>query len=430
MHGEGSTVYDLEVEGNHNYVADGVLVSNCKNGQARRTKACRELAKCNSAELVLLLTGTPVMNRPVELVSQLQIMGRLEAFGGWRKFTSRYCQAFQGRFGYNTDGAANLLELNTKLRDACMIRRLKADVLTELPPKIRSRIVLPLTNRAEYNAAEADVIRWIGAQATLNTEKRAEFRQEALTEWDEDRCFRATESAKGAVKIDPARPLIRFEIERSGITRKRYVAARARGLLASYRDLKEQRAKQAEQLVRIEALKQIAVRGMMPAALAWIADFLETGEALVAFASHVDIVREVAKSFEGSGMIYGATKLEDRTAAVDAFQAGRSKLIVGNLQAMGVGYTLTAASNVAFLELGWNPAAHDQPEDRCHRIGQEDSVTAYYLLPEGTIYEEIEQLIADKRKVVEAATDGTAAEAAKTSVLSDLVATLRKKGGD
>lgn len=406
-----------------------------KNGRAKRTKACRQLAKSarNQAHghgLVLLLTGTPVMNRPVELVSQLQIMGRLETFGGWKGFTTRYCNAYQGRFGYNADGAGNLQELNVKLRRHCMVRRLKVDVLKELPPKVRSRIVLPLTNRAEYDRTEADVIRWIGEQAMLNVEKRAEFRETAISEWDENRCLAVRESKAGLFKVDPARCEERRDLELRGITQKTYASARARGLLSSYRGEREARAASAEQLVRIEALKQVAVKGMLPAALSWIGNFLETGESLVVFATHVDVVKEVAAAFDGSRMIYGATSQSARTEAVDAFQAGESKIIVGNLQAMGVGYTLTAASNVVFLELGWNPAQHTQPEDRCHRIGQTDSVTAHYLLPEGTIYEEIESLISEKRAVVDAATDGTGAEAAKTSVLSDLVATLRAKGGD
>jgi len=402
-----------------------------KNARAKRSKACRSLAKSKTLDLVLLLTGTPIMNRPAELISQLQIMGRLEEFGGWKKFTGRYCQAYQGRFGYNTDGAANLEELNFKLRSVCMVRRLKADVLKELPPKVRTRIVLPLTNRAEYDRTEADVIRWIGEQASLNTEKRAEFRKAAIEEWDEDRCSSVKESASGRLKIDASRAETRSNLEQSGVGRKGYVAARARGLLASYRNDKEQRAAQAEQLIRIEALKQVAVAGKMKAALGWIGDFLETGEQLIVFATHINVVEAVADAFPASRKIYGGTPMEARAQAVDDFQSGKARIIVGNIQAMGVGLTLTAASNVAFLELPWTPAALTQAEDRAHRIGQDsDSVTAHYLLSERTIDEEIEKLIAQKRKVVEAATDGTGAEASKTSVLSDLVATLRKRGGD
>ena len=82
------------------------------------------------------------------------------------------------------------------------------------------------------------------------------------------------------------------------------------------------------------------------------------------------------------------------------------KLIVCTLDAAGIGITLTAASNVAFIELGWTPAVHDQAEDRLHRIGQEKAVTAWYLLAANTIEEEIASLLDQKRKVVNASTDG------------------------
>ena len=70
------------------------------------------------------------------------------------------------------------------------------------------------------------------------------------------------------------------------------------------------------------------------------------------------------------------------------------------------GITLTRASNVCFLELEWTPAIHDQAEDRCHRIGQRDAVTAWYLLAAETIDETMARLIQRKRAVVDAVTDG------------------------
>ncbi|CAN5148834.1 hypothetical protein BH20ACT16_BH20ACT16_13720 [soil metagenome] len=72
----------------------------------------------------------------------------------------------------------------------------------------------------------------------------------------------------------------------------------------------------------------------------------------------------------------------------------------------GQGITLTRASNVAFLELEWTPAMHDQAEDRCHRIGQHDAVTAWYLLAADTIDETMAALIQRKRGIIAAVTDG------------------------
>ena len=82
------------------------------------------------------------------------------------------------------------------------------------------------------------------------------------------------------------------------------------------------------------------------------------------------------------------------------------QLIVCSTRVAGQGITLTRASNVAFLDLEWTPAMHDQAEDRCHRIGQHDAVTAWYLLAAETIDETMIELIARKRGIVGAVTDG------------------------
>lgn len=87
-----------------------------------------------------------------------------------------------------------------------------------------------------------------------------------------------------------------------------------------------------------------------------------------------------------------------------------------------------AASDVAFCEQGWTPGEHDQAEDRCHRIGQTDSVTAWYLLAEDTIDDEIHELIEEKRAVVDNATEGGETTPATGGVVSDLLDRLAKKG--
>jgi SWI/SNF-related matrix-associated actin-dependent regulator of chromatin subfamily A-like protein 1 len=87
------------------------------------------------------------------------------------------------------------------------------------------------------------------------------------------------------------------------------------------------------------------------------------------------------------------------------------------------GFTLTRASNVAFLELEWTPAMHDQAEDRLHRIGQRDAVTAWYLLAAGTIDESMAELVARKRGIVGAVTDGRRLDG--EGVVDELVKELR-----
>lgn len=376
---EDTRVYCLEIDENENFFADGVLVSNCKNYKTQRTKACQALAK--GVEIRLALTGTPILSRPQELISPLQILGRLDEMGGFWKFCDRYCNAHRTRFGLNLSGAAHLDELNEKLRATCYVRRTKEEVLQELPPKTRAIVPIEITNRREYDRAEADVVRWLGNQAA------------------KEEAFLAT--------------VVNLSLEEQ---------ARA---IADHRMSAEETAARAEQLVRIEALKQLSAKGKMEAVKEWVESFLETGEKLVLFAHHQAVVEELAKQFKAPS-ITGQTPVERRQEYVDRFQADPAcRVIVCNIKAGGVGITLTAASNVAFVELEWTPAAHDQAEDRTHRIGQTDSVTAWYLLGQGTIDEEIMSLIEAKRMVVDAATEGQG-PTGDVGIMAELVQKLRR----
>jgi SWI/SNF-related matrix-associated actin-dependent regulator of chromatin subfamily A-like protein 1 len=105
--------------------------------------------------------------------------------------------------------------------------------------------------------------------------------------------------------------------------------------------------------------------------------------------------------------LLGRDALAQREMSIAAFQqAAGPRLIVCATRVAAQGITLTRASNVCFLELEWTPATHDQAEDRCHRIGQRDSVTSWYLLAAETIDETMARLIQRKRELVSAVTDG------------------------
>jgi SNF2 family DNA or RNA helicase len=106
-----------------------------KNHKAQRTAHCKQLA--SGIPVRLCLTGTPVLNRPAELISQLQLLDRLDDLGGFWNFAERYCDAHKNRWGWDFSGASNLDELNERLRATCYIRRTKAEVLPELPAKRR-----------------------------------------------------------------------------------------------------------------------------------------------------------------------------------------------------------------------------------------------------------------------------------------------------
>jgi hypothetical protein len=182
-------------------------------------------------------------------------------------------------------------------------------------------------------------------------------------------------------------------------------------------DLSELNAKiaatlRAQRLAQLGTLQRLAARGKLAASLAWIDDFLASGEPLVVFARHREVQRAVTARFPRALHLLGEDTLDKREAAIAAFQeTGGPQLIVCATRVAAQGITLTRASNVAFLELEWTPAMHDQAEDRCHRIGQRDAVTAWYLLAADTIDETMARLIQSKRATVAAVTDGRVLEA-------------------
>ena len=182
-----------------------------------------------------------------------------------------------------------------------------------------------------------------------------------------------------------------------------------------------QRASNAETFSTIEGLKQLAVKGKLSHAKEWIRDFLESGNKLVVFATHHFVIDELMKEFgELAVKVDGRVSMSDRQNAVDKFQNDENvRLFVGNIEAAGVGITLTAASDVAFLELPWTPAKLTQAADRVHRIGQKNSVTIYYLLANDTIEERIAHILDNKSKTVSRILDGE--EISEESLLTELM---------
>jgi SWI/SNF-related matrix-associated actin-dependent regulator 1 of chromatin subfamily A len=326
-----------------------------KNPRAKRTQAVRKLAGSLAPDaLRLLLTGTPVMNHAEELIAQLRILGRLEEFGSGARFARRF------------QGAGAEERIHWHLRRTCFVRRLKSEVLPQLPAKRQVVVPVALENEREYRLAERDVIAWLREQ-----------------------------------------PLDLGELEAK-------VAATLR----------------AERLAQLNTLRRLAARGKLAPALAWIHDFLESDEPLVVFAGHREVQELLLERFPDALHVLGRDSIEQREATVQAFQAGSGpQLLIAATRVAGQGITLTRASNVAFLDLEWTPAMHDQAEDRLHRIGQHDAVTAWYLLAAETIDETMIELIARKRGIVGAVTDGRAddSEALVQSVVRELRGTPRRR---
>jgi SWI/SNF-related matrix-associated actin-dependent regulator 1 of chromatin subfamily A len=337
-----------------------------KNPSAARSKAVMEMR--HGVPIRLPLTGTPFLNNESDFSMLIKFLDRLDEFGGWWHFMTHWCGLASGDYGWESTGK-DTTPLNRKMRETCYIRRQKQDVLTELPDKTRSTVLLEIDNREEYRKAKKELVEWV-RDRVLKDEKFLD-----------------------SIKHLP--PL------------EQQLAIRER------QEEKAVKAEKGERMVRIQALKNITARGKLKAAFEWIDNFLASGEKLVLFATHKEILNAILKKYPNAAKILSELSDRERHAECQRFQTDpKCNLMVLAMGTSatnspgGVGWTLTASSNVAFLELGWNNALHDQCEDRCHRIGQVCKVTAWYLLGRKTYDLEIASLIESKRGRSKQVTDG------------------------
>ena len=206
-----------------------------KNPRAKRTQAVRRLADSLAPDaLRLALTGTPVLNHAEELIAQLRIIGRLEDFGSGARFARRF------------QGAGAEERIHWHLRRRCFVRRLKSEVLPQLPAKQQVVVPVALDNEKEYRRAEEDIVAWLREQ-----------------------------------------PLELSELEAK-------VAATLR----------------AERLAQLNTLKRLAARGKLAAALGWIDDFLDSDEPLVVFSGNREIQHLLVERFPDALHLVGDDSIE------------------------------------------------------------------------------------------------------------------------
>lgn len=333
-----------------------------KSPDAKRTRAIlgsegtrkREAEPSIRARRKLFLTGTPIPNRPIE---GWPIFSALGAFSNFFGFAKRYCNAQQNGYGWDFSGSSNLPELQDKLRATIMVRRLKEDVLTELPAKRRAIIELPANGAASAIAAE-----------TAEYERQ----EEAL-----DALRVAVELAKAS--DDPA-------------VYDDAVAALRRAASVAFAEMSK--------------VRHATAVAKVPYVVDHLRNLIENGEKVVVFAWHKDVIAAILAEFPGAVSITGDTPMQARQDAVDRFQTDPTCLLfAGNIQAAGVGITLTASAHVVFAELDWVPGNVSQAEDRTHRIGQRNSVLIEHLVLEGSIDARMAKTLVAKQRVIDEALD-------------------------
>ena len=330
---EGWTLRDVEFRNSINLFKSVIIDEShrCKSASTQQAKFCKGI--CTGKEWVIELTGTPVVNRPKDLIPQLAILDRMNDFGGYKPFVDRYCSGQRE--------ASNLRELNFNLWKYCMFRREKSLVLTDLPDKIRQVNTCEITNRKEYMDAERDLIMYLQKYKDADDDKIA-------------------------------------------------------------------KAMRGEVMVRINILRQISARGKVRDVIEFVKDFRENGKKIILFCSLHEVVDQLKHYFPTAVSVTGRDSQDEKQRAVDAFQNNpKADIIICSIKAAGVGLTLTASSNVAFVEFPWTYADCCQCEDRAHRIGQKDSVTCYYFLGRRTIDEKVYRIIQEKKNIANAVTGST-----------------------
>jgi SWI/SNF-related matrix-associated actin-dependent regulator 1 of chromatin subfamily A len=269
------------------------------------------------------------MNRPSELWTICQSLDRDGLGKNWRKFHEYFCNAYQNRWGWDTSGASNLVELAQQLRSTFMIRRLKQDVMAHLPSKTRQIIALPPNGNGNLIDTE-----WI---AYRNEKEVKEELKLAVQKARTDDSYQS--------RVDELKIKFRVAFTETAKARKAVAVAK------------------------------------VPHVIEHVRNALEQGP-VVLFAHHLDVVQQLVEAFDDvpHGVIIGKTSLPRRQEIVTEFQAGKLQLIVAGLQAASEGITLTKSCHVIFAEMDWNPAKLSQAEDRCHRHGQTKPVLVQHLV--------------------------------------------------
>jgi SNF2 family DNA or RNA helicase len=320
------------------------------DGLMRRSRRC------------LFLTGTPIENYPKEIWPVASAICPAK-FGDRVTFENRYCgrhlEERNGRMVWVSEGATHLPELQQRLRSSLMVRRLKRDVLPDLPPKRRQLIVLQ-DDKIDWSK-DPRFKRWQATFDSLYDEAVAKL-ESAKTETEYRTAARSLEKVTG----------VKFE--------------------------------------EMSEVRHELALAKLPTCLAYLDEILKSGlESLVVFAHHRDVIDALEKHFGDSAVVvHGSTPHRgprSREEAVRAFQEGRKKIFIGQTRAAGVGLTLTAASTIVFVEIDWVPGVLTQCEDRLCRIGQKKMVHVIHLVLRGTIEVNMVQKILAKQDVIDKALD-------------------------
>ena len=324
---------------------------NLKSQKAERTKAAKRLAKWPTVQGIIAMSGTPILNRPEEIFTTLNML-KPSTFPDYFLFGKKYCAAIHNGYGWDFGGASNIEEsedgvtvpLNHLLKDVMLRRTMDDPRLSSQMPDLLETVLEIEVDRTQYDEAYNTCM-------------------------DQLEYYRTT----GSGSIPPGLLL-------NILTELRHAAGLAKTKVAEN----------------------------------WMLDYYEqTGKPLVVFAHHRDVIErladaswyDVAKNVE---TITGSTPDKDRQRIIADFQEGKIPFLICSTLAMKEGVNLDTADTTLFVERQWVPAHEKQAAARVRRLTQGSSVCHKVVLSaKDTVDMHFDKVVSEKAAVVKAALDGT-----------------------
>ncbi|MEQ6333276.1 DEAD/DEAH box helicase [Sphingobium sp. MK2] len=328
-----------------------------------KMKIIRKVAGLLRANKRLMLTGTPMMKRPIDMWPIIRDFDPEELGKSYEGFAYNYCDAYENGFGLDVTGGSNLEELNEKLRKSFMVRRLKSNVLKDLPEKTREVVVLPPEGLKKMIKTERD--KFTDALAMLD----------AVNIGIDYKPKMALEEADPGLMLDTMTTILRGDFDREALGE--LSGGEVEPGFAAYS----------------EARHNLAL-SKVPMAAEHIKRLVDSGEKVIVFAIHTDVVAAIREQFPTAARIVGGMTPKKVEAEKLRFQGDKDlgiepeedcNVIIANIKAGGTGHTLTEATVVVFIEMWSVPGDMEQCEDRAHRIGLEHNVLIQYLVVDGTM---------------------------------------------
>ena len=337
-----------------------------KSRSAKRTMSLTPILQ--RSKRVVLLTGTPILAKPMEIFSLLHIL-RPDKFKGFKEFGTRYCDPKILRFGLiDWSGSSNSRELNSIL-NKLMIRRLKKDVLSQLPPKKRQKIEI---------ATDSKVIK----RLKIFMEKSSKKFEELLG--------------------------TQIELDKLGINAEDINISNKK---EKDSDNKSKDNEEESILNKFNKAYSMTGEAKLPGIRDYVNYLIDNSCKFLIFAHHSEVLDaiedEIIDDKIGYIRIDGKVAIDKRQDLVNKFQTDEECLVaILSITACATGLTLTKASTVVFAELHFTPSIMIQAEDRAHRIGQDAGcVNIHYLVGEDTLDVLLFRKLNEKQNIVSTTLD-------------------------